>query len=155
MEPISSLQIQHILVPCDFSPHSTEVLKYGCDLARRYNATLTLFHVYEPPTYAVPPDGALLATPETLATQIEEVMDSLSEIKKAVEQSGVTTVHTKVAQGMPAAEIIQESLEGHYQLLVMGTHGRTGLQHVLMGSVAEKVVRKSDCPVLTIRTKVA
>ncbi len=146
------LEIRKILIPCDFSSQFNEVLRHGCDFARKYNAQITLLHVYEPPTYAIPPDAMILPTPDMLAQQISEIMGVLEELKKAAEESGVKVVNTKVAQGVPALEIIQEGAEGDYQLIVMGTHGRTGLKHVLIGSVAEKVVRKSGCAVMTVRT---
>lgn len=143
--------IQKILVPCDFSDANIKVLTWACDLAKRYGATLTLFHVYQPPTYVVPPDSAMLASPEVLADQVTEMMDSLDDLKKTAESQGIEQVVTKLSQGLPDTEILQECKEGTYQLVIMGTHGRTGLKHVFLGSVAEKVVRKAPCPVLTIR----
>lgn len=145
------VQIKKILVPCDFSSSAEHVLMVACDLAQRYQASVTLFSVYEPPAYIVPPDAVLMANPDVLANQVSELLESLESWKKKAETQAVSQVHTKMSQGAPATEILRECSEGGYDLVVMGTHGRTGLRHVLIGSVAEKVVRRASCPVLTIR----
>jgi nucleotide-binding universal stress UspA family protein len=76
---------------------------------------------------------------------------SLEAEARSVEDAGVAAVHTMLIQGVAQAEIVRLASEQGFDLIVMGTHGRTGLRHALLGSVAEKVVRKASCPVLTVR----
>lgn len=147
--------IQRILVPCDFSNATQEVTRFAIDIAKRYQAKLTLLHIYEMPIYPIPPDSVLMVAPDVLAQQMSEMVTLLENLKKDIESQGVKDVVTKISQGAPAVEILKECDEERYDLIVMGTHGRTGLKHVLIGSVAEKIVRKAPCPVLTIRSGMA
>lgn len=151
----ATAHVQNILVPCDFSGYMNEVIKFSVDLAKRYQAKLTLLHVYEMPIYAIPPDSVLMVAPDVLSQQLSEMMQLLEQTKTDLEAQGVHNVVTKLAQGAAAVEILKECDENHYDLIVMGTHGRTGIKHVLIGSVAEKIVRKAPCPVLTIRNGAA
>jgi nucleotide-binding universal stress UspA family protein len=139
-----------ILVPVDFSPHSREATLHAVDLARRYNAPITLVHAYQPIVFAVPESYALY-TPDQLANILTELDKQLTIAKLDAEQTGAAKVDARLLQGDPAAEIVQLAVDSGYDLIVMGTHGRTGASHLLMGSIAEKVVRRAPCPVLTVR----
>jgi universal stress protein A len=140
--------IHKILVPTDFSEHSAYALSYAVDLAKRYDASVTLAHVYPVVNYAAA-EGFALYTPEQLA----ELLTNLSEQLKAEEEQaralGLTRMDSSLLQGEAYKEVL--SLAAGYDLIVMGTHGRTGFKHALMGSVAEKLVRTAPCPVLTVR----
>jgi nucleotide-binding universal stress UspA family protein len=142
--------IKKILVPTDFSVHSAEATAWAADLARRYDASVTLIHVYQPVSMALP-EGYVLMSANALADLLSELDGALAKAKEDMAATERITPETMLLQGVPFAEIVQFAREGSYDLVVMGTHGRTGLRHALLGSVAEKVVRKAHCPVLTIR----
>lgn len=144
---------QKILVPTDFSRHSTEALHTAADLSRRYEAsTVSLVYVFEPVTYALP-EGHVMAAP----TQIQELdavfEQRLAGVKAEAEAAGARNVQTKLLTGPVANEITDYAEQEHFDLIVMGTHGRTGLRHLVLGSVAEKVVRTAPCAVLTVRVR--
>jgi nucleotide-binding universal stress UspA family protein len=141
--------IRKILVPVDFSEPSREALRFACDLARRYEAQVTLLHAYQLPGYAFP-EGYLVAGPASVNDLLGLVDKALAEARREAEAEGVK-VETRAVMGVAFAEIVRAAREGGFDLVVMGTHGRTGLKHALLGSVAEKVVRKAPCPVLTVR----
>lgn len=141
--------IRKILVPTDFSEHSALALSYAVDLAKRYDAALTLLHVYPVVNYAAA-EGFALYTPEQLAKLITQLTTQLRAIEDEARKGGVGQISSLMEQGDAYKEILE--LAGGYDLIVMGTHGRTGLKHALMGSVAEKIVRTSPCPVLTVRS---
>jgi nucleotide-binding universal stress UspA family protein len=140
-----------ILVPVDFSGCSDAALDAAVELAQKLGAKLRLVHVYHPPTLMFDPYGIqpaepfLLEAPEAARKRLEQ------ELKK-VEAAGVQ-VEADVRQGVPAEEIVAEARECGADLIVMGTHGHTGLEHVLLGSVAERTVRLSDSPVLTVKPR--
>jgi nucleotide-binding universal stress UspA family protein len=145
MKPFSK-----ILVPVDFSPHSREATLYAVDLARRYGAPITLVHAYQPVAYALP-ESFVMYTPDQLANVLTELQKQLATAKADAELSGATRVDTHVLQGDVASQIVQCAVDGGHDLIVMGTHGRTGPSHLLLGSIAEKVMRRAPCPVLTVR----
>ncbi|HTE53747.1 MAG TPA: universal stress protein [Kofleriaceae bacterium] len=144
------MNIRKILLPTDFSAPSKEAQIWGTELARRYDASLTLFHVYQPVSYALP-EGYVLPSASLLADLEVKLGKSLDEAKAELDATPGLRVDTSLVQGVPFAEIVRFAREGAYDLIVIGTHGRTGLRHALLGSVAEKVVRKASCPVLTVR----
>jgi universal stress protein A len=144
------MMIRKILVPTDFSAHSSDQQAWAAELARRYDASLTLVHVYQPISYALP-EGYVLPSANLLADLEVSLGRALDDAKKKLEASSGLRVDTALMQGVPFAEIVRFAREGSYDLIVLSTHGRTGLRHVLLGSVAEKVVRKAPCPVLTVR----
>jgi nucleotide-binding universal stress UspA family protein len=139
-----------ILCPIDFSDASRTALETAADLARRHGGTLTLFHAYPVPGYTFP-DGSFVASSKMLDELAEQARRHLEDWKAIATSLGLATVETATAVGEPAYEIISYAKEKVVDLVVVGTHGRTGLTHALMGSVAERVVRKAPCPVLTVR----
>ena len=142
--------LRKILVPIDFSAYSADATAWAADLARRYDASVTLVHVYQPVSMALP-EGYVLMSANALADLLTELDAALAQARKDLEATERVVAETMLLQGVPFAEIVQFARDGHYDLIVMGTHGRTGFKHALLGSVAEKVVRKAPCPVLTIR----
>jgi len=140
---------QHILVPTDFSEYADYALDYAIELAKILQARLTVLYVYYLPSLAlgeVSPavlDDTLQAM-ETNARQ--QAQKALARVLKAGIQGDSILV-----EGTPFQTIIDTAKDKEADLIVMGTHGRTGLSHVLMGSVAEKVVRLAPCPVLVTR----
>jgi nucleotide-binding universal stress UspA family protein len=140
--------IQKILAPTDFSQHSEYALQYAVDLAKRYGASLSLVHVYPVVNYASA-EGFALYTPEQLTALLHELGQQLHATEATARAAGVTRVDGTLVQGDAYQELL--ALTPSFDLIVMGTHGRTGLRHALMGSVAEKLVRSATCPVFTAR----
>ena len=139
-----------ILCPIDFSDASRTALETAADLARRHGASLTLFHAYPVPGYTCP-DGSFVASTKMLEELADQARRHLDEWKGIATGLGLTSVDAATAVGEPAYEICAYAKDKAIDLVVVGTHGRTGLTHALMGSVAERVVRKAPCPVLTVR----
>jgi nucleotide-binding universal stress UspA family protein len=142
------LQIQKILMPTDFSPAAVHALQWAADLARQFQATLLLLHVVPPSAYPLHNVGQLRGFPDLR----EEILKRCrEELQTAAKQAAVAKVETKVLEGVPHAEIVEVAAREKVSLIVMGTHGHTGLKHVLLGSVAERVLRAAPVPVLTVR----
>jgi nucleotide-binding universal stress UspA family protein len=148
--------ITKILVPIDLSPHSERAFGFATELARRFGAQLTLVHIVEDP-FATGAWGAETYTPnvgELLQEMIAGAERQLTPWKDRPAAQGLT-VQTAVITGRPAQSIIDYAASNGCDLIVMGTHGRTGLSHAVLGSVAERVVQKARCPVLTVRADAA
>jgi universal stress protein A len=141
--------ISRILVPVDFSPHATRALQYATTLATQYGARIELLHVVEDPVMSGAWSSEVYVPPELLASMTATATRRLDELKATLPPSVVAD--TAVLVGHPAATIPDHAHDGRFDLIVMGTHGRSGLSHLVMGSVAERVVRRAQCPVLTVR----
>ena len=142
------LVIHRILCPVDFSEPSERALDYALGLAERLGAEVDVVHVFQFPTFAVE-DGTVTLPPflqENLAQRLRERLEQF--VLEKTGEGPKTTV--QVLEGVPYVEIMQAA-KGR-DLIVMATHGRTGLSRLLLGSVAERVVRGSEIPVLTIRS---
>jgi nucleotide-binding universal stress UspA family protein len=144
------MRVRTVLCPVDFSDASREALHFAADLARQYDAELHLLHVYQVPGYAFP-EGVVVAGPEVMSSFLDEIDRSLGRWRLEAEERGAASVECTSLPGSAAAEIIRYAKKHDVDLIVVGTHGRGGFAHVLLGSVAEKVVRKAACPVLTVR----
>jgi nucleotide-binding universal stress UspA family protein len=143
------LTVQRILVPTDFSEPAHEALDLAIAYAQKFGARLTLMHAHELPTYVFP-DAVMPVTPQVVAQIEQTAKEELERLAVKVRAAGVP-VDTISTVGPNDAEICRFAEELGIDLIIMGTHGRTGLRHALLGSVAEKVVRRSPCPVLTVR----
>jgi nucleotide-binding universal stress UspA family protein len=137
-----------ILVPTDFGEPSEAALDYAVELARVLRANICLVHAYEIP-YIGMPDGAIVATAELTSRVLEGAQMGLDRTISSRKGSGVA-VRGFVRQGRAADVVASTAREVGAGLVVMGTHGRRGLPRALIGSVAEKVVRTSSIPVLTV-----
>lgn len=140
-------EIRRVLCPVDFSEPSENALDYAIDFAAKFGAEVHLVHVYQLPVYALP-DGAMMAGPEFTTKVTSELQKALQEL--ADRKRGESTIETHLVEGIPYKEIVRLSGELGADLVVMGTHGRTGIKHLLLGSVAERVVRSSEIPVITV-----
>jgi nucleotide-binding universal stress UspA family protein len=146
------IQIKKILCPTDFSENAEFALKYALAIAAMTKAAVELLRVVEPIAYpqAYEPFDTQFNAAE-LAMEIEAAMKKELDERVASLKQEHPNASGRLATGNPFLEIIQAAQDMDADLIVMGTHGRTGLAHVFMGSVAEKVVRKSPCPVLTVK----
>jgi len=142
-------QFDRVLIPLDFSELSDTVLRYGVELTSEEGTTI-LFHVLEPlPMHMESAFGAFVNT-EGLARIRENAQDLLED---AVKRFPGRNFETELVEGKPDALILDAAQRHEAQLIVMGTHGRGGLEDLFLGSTAGKVVRKAKCPVLTVRTR--
>lgn len=141
--------VRQILVPTDFSESSAVALRAAIQLGRRFGAAVELLHVDTEATVLVPPPGDLIALPIDVAELMQRSVERLGEMAEDVRRTGlVCTTATEV--GTTHTEIVEHAQRIGADLIVMGTHGRHGLGHVLVGSIAEKVIQHSTCPVLVI-----
>lgn len=143
------MHIQRILVPIDFSEQSHHALREADGLAKANGARLTLLHVHPIVEVAVL-DFTYVQPPEKVA----EICDAAeAKMRGWASELATPTTHisVEVATGAPVTEIVEHS--GHHDLVVMATHGRTGMRHFLMGSVAERVVQGAQCSVLVVKVK--
>lgn len=141
---------QRILLPSDFSDCSAEAARAARRLAGMFGARLTVLHVLDEPA-ALDPMFRGEVPLELLRGRMEQYAREGMEAFVAAQFGGVENVETRIASGVPYREILREARETGADLIVIGTHGRTGVEHVIFGSTAEKVVRMAPCPVLTIR----
>jgi nucleotide-binding universal stress UspA family protein len=141
------LRIQTILNATDFSPQADHALRLACALARDYKAGVIVTHVRDLQMAAYGEFAAFPISPEEDRSALEE---KLAEVKRAHPE----VVRCILAEGDPAGEIVALAKSEHCDVIVLGTHGRTGLGRLLMGSVAEQVVRRAPCPVLTMKMPV-
>lgn len=143
--------LKNILVATDFTETSDEALAYGRDLARTFGSTLHVLHVTENVLARFSGEGSMVFLPE-LQTQVEGAararMDTLITAEDRMQLHAKPVVVTSLTT---AEAIVEYAVEHRVDLIVMGTHGRRALAHLLMGSVAERVVRTASCPVLTVR----
>lgn len=142
--------VNRILIPTDFSPFARRALDYAVDLAARYDATLVVLHVQPIPVTYVPEAGFIAppANDEALRVELEK---SLAMVAAQAKEMGVTKLETLLGMGEAGNEIAQVATDQHCDLIVMATHGRGGLKRLVLGSVADKVIRHASCPVLMVR----
>lgn len=141
--------ITTILVPTDFSEYSRQALSYAEILAKTFDAKIVLIHVIDTVSYAVTESVQWTEVYARLEATIQPMLDGL--IREA-EKRGVAAEST-LTQGVPYDQIVKTAENVNADLVVMATHGRTGMPHVLLGSVAERVLRLARCPVLTVRSR--
>lgn len=143
------IEVKRILFPTDFSEHSEHAWTYALAFAKEFGAELHLIHVVAAPPHVgeayvtYDPKQLLEATTAEANAQLDRMVEAARDAR--------LTFHRLVVTGVDFREIIEAARTREVDLIVMATHGRTGLAHALMGSVAEKVVRKAPCPVLTIK----
>ncbi|QDV51906.1 universal stress protein [Gimesia fumaroli] len=144
------IKLKNILVPTDFSEFGEQALLYGCELAKRFDAKLHLLNVVQDAV-------AMFPEPNMMGTSMNDLVSDMQNLakKQLEEMPGLPgtedlEVVREVRVGPAFLEIIRYAKQAEIDLIVIGTHGRTGIKHMLLGSVAEKVVRKAPCPVLTV-----
>ena len=144
-------RITRILVPTDFSATADAALDYAYVLAERFGTPIELLHVLDDPFVAdgMAAEAYISEAPVLRSAMLREAQERLRH--RATTREGVTHIDTEVLFGNGARTIAEYAAERGVDLIVMGTHGRTGFAHLLLGSVAERLVRTAPCPVLTVR----
>jgi nucleotide-binding universal stress UspA family protein len=146
-------EFKTLVVPCDFSDHARAALALACDLAARLGSEIHLLHVIQPPTLAYVTGGGYATAapaPVDLLELRESALKALDELAAGLGHGRGFTNH--VVESPSIEEAIRECAQQlGADLIVMGTHGRTGLAHIFLGSVAERTLRRAPCPVLTVR----
>ncbi|MSR31799.1 MAG: universal stress protein [Gemmataceae bacterium] len=146
------IHLQSILVPTDFSKQSRTALQYGIELAKKFNSTLDVLHVVQDVAVFLP-ETAVLA-PSVAVAAFEPLLQAarklMEEFLQPFQNQGVP-FHSHCEEGNPLDEILQFAEDKKVDLIIIGTHGHTGFAHMVLGSVAEAVVRRAPCPVLTVR----
>ncbi|MGD8858452.1 MAG: universal stress protein [Myxococcales bacterium] len=142
-------QLKKILVATDFSDVSERALAQAVSLARTLGASIDVVHVYDVPAFNLPLEGAVMSTAAHEAELSDQAQASLDAVIERHAQDGVA-MHGTLRRGVPYQEIAAFAEAEGADLIVIGTHGRQGASHVLLGSVAERVVRIASCPVMTV-----
>jgi nucleotide-binding universal stress UspA family protein len=149
----AGLGIKSILVPIDFSEHSKNALKYAIPMAEEFDATLHLVYVVEPTIY--PAD---LGFGQVVLPGVEDELrqKGAEELKSLIEREIGSRVQASsaVRTGNPHQEILAEAEEKDVNLIIVATHGHSGVEHMLFGSTADRIVHHAKCPVLTVRPQV-
>jgi universal stress protein A len=146
------MEIRSILLPTDFSDYASHALSYAASLARQFSASIICLHVIEPVMPAVGYTG--LTEPLPMVDLSEQLVESASrELPKIAESEECAdlSVEEIIAHGDAATEIVRVATERGVDLIVIASHGRTGLGRILFGSTAESVVRHAKCPVLVVK----
>ncbi len=147
----SKLALRRILVPVDFSETSRLAVQTAMQLGAHFGASIDLLHVWEPPQLR--PDLMVWAEADGKTLWDVAKRNAAEELGTFLSSLPAKSIaRHEIRTGNPAELIVERARDGGYDLLVLGTHGRTGVQHFFIGSVAEKVVRLAPCPVLTVRT---
>jgi nucleotide-binding universal stress UspA family protein len=141
-------KITKVLVPTDFSEGADHALDYAIDVARAFGASVVVAHAYATPVAYVP-EGFVTPPIDENAVRAE-IDKGLARLVDRLKSAGVANVTTAVGSGDPWREVVRLAKDHGCDLIVMGTHGRGAVGHLLLGSVAEKVVRKAPCAVLTV-----
>ena len=139
-----NIEINRILCPIDFLASSEHALQYAVAIAKRHGAAVELLHVAQPSAYAEDAvDDRKQTYDDTLRDRLQAMADSKGDTH--------VTVTINVVDGTDYVEVVDRATAWPADLIVLGTHGRTGMKHLLIGSVAERVVRTASCPVCTVR----
>ena len=145
--------ITRILVPTDFSEHAGQAIAYASAISQKFEVPLTIVHVYASPVIPVP-DGYVIVSATELADLRNRLAEGLEKEKARAVAAGARDVEVLLAEGTAWEQIVNTAKERGADFIVMGTHGRTGLSHLILGSTAEKVVRKANCAVLTVGPRI-
>ena len=141
--------ITRILVPTDFSEAADEALGYALHLAGAVGATVSLVHAFDDPYERTLYSEQYVPLPAEIRAEI--LADIRKRLAERAARGGQSPISSEILTGPPAQAIVDCAKDQHADLIVMGTHGRHGVAHLLLGSVAERVVRTAGCPVLTVR----
>lgn len=145
------IDLKRIVTATDFSQHSQVALRYAAALAKAFNAEVVLCHVLERPDFLsqLPPVAEGYFPPN-----LSEIQEKHARVQceQVLAEAGLSQARVVLRHGNPSVELVQMAKDEHADLIIVGTHGRGAIAHLLLGSVAEKVVRSASCPVLTVRS---
>jgi len=144
------IRLKRILFPTDFSDCSRRAQEYACALAEQFQAELHVLHVLVDVALMMPEPGSMAMMPQNYLLELKQTAEKALEGLLAPSWTQGRRVVRATRMGNPFVEISKYASERDIDLIVIGTHGRSALMHVLLGSVAERVVRKAPCPVLTV-----
>lgn len=150
-KPAARIILNHILVPIDFSDNSKKALRYALPLAEQFKATISLLYVVEPAVFPSDFGFGQMSFPDVEKEMYDKAESELQQI--------VADLNTKISitpvikSGIPFVEVTTFASDEKVDLIVLATHGRTGVEHILFGSTAEKIIRKAPCPVLVVRAE--
>jgi nucleotide-binding universal stress UspA family protein len=144
------IEVRRILCPVDFSEHSRRALDHAVAIARWYGSAITVTHIVAPAPVTAYGPGPVILEPAMMSTaDRDQLQASLDAFVQAETAHGVT-IETGIREGNTAADVLAQAAELPADLITIGTHGRSGFERLLLGSVAEKVLRKAAGPVLTV-----
>jgi len=145
----TKIGFKKILMASDFSDYADHALEYAEGLAKKFDAEMLVLHVIESFTYSLTDSMSIIGHDQALSATAKALLENL--------QNGLLdrgfSVECVLVHGTAYKEIVEKAKEAEADLIVIGTHGRTGMEHLLLGGVAEKVVRLAGCPVLTVPGK--
>ncbi len=143
--------LDQILVPVDFSDNSKKALQYAIPFAEQFHASITVLYIVEPAVFPSDFGFGQMSFPDVEREMVEKAE---TELQKIVDDLPATVkFHPVVLSGIPFVEVTTYADEHDIGLIILATHGRTGVEHILFGSTAEKIIRKSPCPVLVVRAE--
>ncbi len=147
------MHYKNILVPFDFEAHSREALELARQLAGVFNSAVTIVHAFDPRGYQAP-SGYVDYTSAESRDLAASLQAQLNGVAKQFVDAGVARVSARLLEGVPVAALVRFAREEGVDLIVMGTHGRTGVWQKLLGSMAQQVLNEAPCPVMTVRAGV-
>jgi nucleotide-binding universal stress UspA family protein len=157
---MATTAVRKILVPIDFSEGADAATALAAMLVRTFKASIELVHIWQPPPLIPLPIAVVPSGADPMPINMEELARStagaqMKQVAARLHDQGVGEVRCRVGIGNPAHDIVDLAELGHFDMIVMGTHGRGGIARALLGSVAEKVVRHATCPVVTVHATAA
>lgn len=149
--PAAKIILNHILVPIDFSDNSKKALRYALPLATTFNATISVIYVVEPAVFPSDFGFGQMSFPDVEKEMYDKAESELRQI--VADLNSDVKISSVIKSGIPFVEVTTYASDENVDLIVLATHGRTGVEHILFGSTAEKIIRKAPCPVLIVRAE--
>ncbi|MDD8018125.1 MAG: universal stress protein [Bacteroidota bacterium] len=150
-QSFSNIALKHILVPIDFSENSKKALRYAVPLAHQFNASITLINIVEPTVFPSDFGFGQMSFPDVEKELFDKAEEELRSVAKEIPSAIPNDVAVKT--GIPFVEVTNYANDEQIDLIIVATHGRTGVEHILFGSTAEKIIRKAPCPVFVVRAE--
>ena len=150
---MNGMSIRRIMIPVDYSENSKVALAYGAEFALSFGASLDIVHVWDRPTYLT--DAVMVQRPGEAHKPLGELIrenaqHDMTEFLGQIQLPSGLSTSSRLISGEPASALLEELKKGEHDLVILSTHGRTGFAHLILGSIAERLVRMSPVPVLTV-----
>ncbi len=146
-----SIVLKRILVPVDFSDNSKKALRYAIPLAAQFKASIAVMYVVEPAVFPSDFGFGQMSFPDVEKEMYEKARQELKQLIEDLKSK--VSLKAEVKAGIPFVEVTSYAAQENIDLIILATHGRTGVEHILFGSTAEKIIRKAPCPVLVVRAE--